>query len=178
MHKTAELAPPLGAAHPEAGWALLLAHPVQITCHLGVGPNLLDGVELPGQRRLGEQGVQLPVTGWAQLCFWTKPAAPRARDQVVYGVTVSLAQAKLARCMAVARPFVVFSRAGGGAASHRGYSRTSGLKKRQPGRSTRHSPSSSNMGRTRPCISRRSAVLSGTRDTPNGRKAKACSSST
>ena len=61
------LTPVLGSADPEAGEAFLMPGPSQIVRELRVGPQCCYGVQFFGQCGLGKHGMDLPVTGGAQL---------------------------------------------------------------------------------------------------------------
>ncbi len=81
------------APYSKAGGTILPSGPTQEFGHLRVGPDQVDGVELLGQRCFGKEGVELPVTGGAELGFGSKPASLGAGDQMVHGVPLSLSQA-------------------------------------------------------------------------------------
>ncbi len=70
--------------------------PPQVIRELWVGAQGIDGIQFLGQGRLGEHGVELPVTGGAELDLGAEPAAPRAGHEVVRCEPQRLSFAELA----------------------------------------------------------------------------------
>ena len=69
--------------HAFAFLPFLMPRPPQVIGELRIGPQGFDGIQFSGQSRFGKHGVELPVTGGAELDLGSKPSAPGAGNQVV-----------------------------------------------------------------------------------------------
>ena len=164
-----------------------MACPPQVIGDIWVGPQRVDGVQLSGQSGLGKHGVELPVTGGAEVYPRAEPSAPGTRRQVVGREPRGLAFAEAAEGRVLAR-LRGLGRGMGGQTWRYGVWRGTPCqhaqplsvtsRKRHPGRSTCHASSSHNMGRIRPFMARPCSTSVVSSRIPKGKKAKACWSST